>query len=226
MMKKLLCVGILFLVVFQPKAQDVDYGIAINYKLLMQLTENQSVRMMSEEAYQRNYKKQRKLYEKINEDVGKVLAVHEFIYNKLSTVNKLLIQGKKLKYFWFYMEDIKKNGNKLMKLTTANPKYAVLLTDTYNELLQQCLVLSTEVSSSILKEGKDFLIDPYDREILIEKMLDKARMINGYILYLITRLEEVIHIAYLKQIPILKNWISLDNAIVEDIMLKWKILKQ
>ncbi len=223
-MKKLLCIGILFFMVFQMKAQKVDYGVAINYKLLLQLTANQGVRMTSEYAYQENYKKQTKLYEKINKDVVKVLAVHDFIYKKLSTVNKLLKQGKKLKYFWFYVQDIKKNGAKLMKITKDNPKYAVLLTGTYNELLQQCLGLSSDVSSVILRENKDFLIDPYDREILIEKMLDKARLINGYILYLITRLEQAVHIAYLKQIPILKDWISLDNAIVEEIMWKWKIL--
>ncbi len=216
----------LFFCLFKANGQAFDYGVGFNYKLFLQLGKNQTVRVGSEKLFQKNFKEQRELYDKVNKNLVQVIVVHDHIYKQLSNVHSALKQGKKLEYFYKYIGKIHKNTKKMLVLSRKNPQYAILFTKTYNALLKQGTELFSEVNNAILKEGNDFLIDPYDREILIEKMLDKARLINGYMLYLITRLEEVVHIAYLKQIPILKDWISLDNAIVEDIMWKWKILKQ
>ncbi len=203
----------------------IDGGVVWNIKLFKQLAINNVARMGSEQIFQENYQKQQELYRKIKRDMTKVLTVHNFIYENMSKVNATLRHGKKLAYFWSYVQDINKNGKKLIQLTMNKPQYAVLRFEVFNGLLNECLGLSREVGNVILKEGKDFLIDPYDREILIEKMLDKARMINGYILYLITQLEVANRISYLEQIPILQNWISADKTIVEDIMYKWNMVK-
>ena len=44
--------------------------------------------------------------------------------------------------------------------------------------------LKKEVADEIMKEDNDFLMDPYDRQILLNKILDRAREINGTILYI------------------------------------------
>lgn len=43
--------------------------------------------------------------------------------------------------------------------------------------------IKKEVADS-MKEDNDFLMDPYDRQILLNKILDRAREINGTILYI------------------------------------------
>lgn len=52
----------------------------------------------------------------------------------------------------------------------------------------------------ILNEDKDFLIDAMDREMLIEKVFNRVRNINGNILYIILRLEDAKKIPYLYQV--------------------------
>ncbi len=223
-MKKIIGIGILFFIVIQANAQLVDGGVVVNVKLQKQLMLNQKMRLLSESFFRKNYRKQKELYDKINRDMTKVLAVHNFIYKNLSNVNEALKQGKKLKYLWSYVKEISENGKKLAKISVKKPQYAILRAEVLYKLLQESWDLSTEVSTVILRENKDFLIDPYDREILIEKMLDKARMINGYILYLIHTLETANRIAYLEQIPVLGDYVSLDRHIVEDIIKQWKNL--
>lgn len=215
----------LFFCLFKANAQAFDYGIGFNYKLFLQLGKNQTVRVGSEKLYQNNFKEQRKLYDNVNKNLVQVIVVHDHIYKQLSNVHSALKQGKKLEYFYQYIGKISKNTKKMLVLSKKNPQYAILFTKTYNQLLKEGTTLIQEVNNTILKEGNDFLIDPYDREIIIEKMLDKARMINGYLLLLINKLEIANKIAYIKQIPILKNYYSLDKTIVEHIINQWKNIK-
>lgn len=226
-MKKMIVIFLLFATFF-GYSQDVVF----NKRLFFQVFKNHIVRVGSEKAYQENYKKQQELYGEIKEDLNKVVIVNEFIFKKLDNVHRTLKQGKKIEYFYKYIGKIKDNAKTLLILSKNNPKYAILLVKEYQELYQECIGLIEEVNSSILqknknknknkKEGKYNLMDPCDREIILEKMLDKARMINGYLLLIISRLQTAQHIAYIKQIPILRDYISLDKTIVEDIMYKWK----
>jgi hypothetical protein len=102
------------------------------------------------------------------------------------------------------------------------PNHAVLVSKYYVEIGKQTLKLKQEVTQDILNENKDFLMDAMDREMLIEKVLTRVRNINGNILYIILRLENAKKIPYLYQVPVLRNYINVDKAIVGDIIQKYK----
>lgn len=198
--------------------------IVINDKLLSQITVNHGVRLASEQAFLDSYEKQKELYDDIKNKTAQVIAIQEYIYQQLKNVNSALTQSKKLMYLYQYLGKIVTNSNRMLDLSAQHPEYAVLVSKYYVEIGKQVLKLQQEVSQDILNENKDFLIDAMDREMLIEKVFTRVRNINGNILYIILRLENAKKIPYLYQVPILRNYINIDKAIVRDIIQKYKYI--
>ncbi|SEH29847.1 hypothetical protein [Chryseobacterium culicis] len=198
--------------------------IVINDQLLIQLTKDHGVRLASEQTFLDSYEKQKKLYDEISNNTTKIIAIQEYIYQQLKNVNSALTQSKKLIYLYQYFGKIVSNSGKMLSLSAVHPEYAVLVSKYYVEIGKQVTKLQQEISQDILKEDKDFLMDSMDREMLIEKVFTRVRNIHGNILYIILRLENARKIPYLYQIPVLKNYINIDKAIVGDIIQKYKYL--
>ncbi len=219
-MKKIIIFATFLFGVTRVKSQQ----IVINDKLLSQITVNHGVRLASEQAFLDSYKKQKELYDDINNKIMQVIAIQEYIYQQLKNVNSALTQSKKLIYLYQYLGKIVSNSNKMLNLSTQHPEYAVLVSKYYVEIGKQVIKLQQEVSQDILNEDKDFLMDASDREMLIEKVFTRVRNIHGNILYIIMRLENSKKIPYLYQVPVLMNYINIDRAIVGDIITKYKYI--
>ena len=198
--------------------------IVINDKLLSQITVNHGVRLASEQAFLDSYKKQKELYEDIKNKTAQVIAIQEYIYQQLKNVNSALTQSKKLMYLYHYLGKIVSNSNKMLDLSAQHPEYAVLVSKYYVEIGKQVVKLQQVVAQDIMNEDKDFLIDSMDREMLIEKVFTRVRNIHGNILYIILRLENAKKIPYLYQVPVLRNYINIDRAIVGGIITKYKYI--
>ena len=219
MKNKLSFVILMFIGVFVNSQQ-----VVINEKLLSQITVNHGVRLVSEQTFLDSYKKQKELYDEINNKITQVIAIQEYIYQQLKNVNSALTQSKKLIYLYQYLGRIVNNSNKMLDLTAQHPEYAILVSKYYVEIGKQTMKLQREVTQDILNENKDFLMDASDREMLIEKVFTRVRNINGNILYIILRLENAKKIPYIYQVPVLRNYLNIDNAIVSDIIQKYKYL--
>ena len=219
-MRKLFIGGIWFFSVGFVSGQQ----IVINDKLLVQMTTNHGVRLGSEQAFLNSYEKQKELYDDIKSQTAQVIAIQEYIYQQLKNVNSALTQSKKLIYLYQYLGKVANNSNKMLDLSSQHPEYAVLVSKYYVEIGKQTLKLKQEVTQDILNENKDFLMDPMDREMLIEKVFTRVRNINGNILYIILRLENAKKIPYLYQVPVLRNYLNIDRAIVGDIIQKYKYI--
>ncbi|WP_343658793.1 hypothetical protein [Chryseobacterium sp.] len=198
--------------------------IVINDKLLSQITVNHGVRLASEQAFLGSYKKQKELYDDINNKTKQVIAIQEYIYQQLKNVNSALTQSKKLIYLYQYLGKIVSSSNKMMELSAQRPEYAALVSKYYVDIGKQVIKLQQEVTQDILNEDKDFLMDAMDREMLIEKVFTRVRNIQGNILYIIMRLENAKKIPYVYQVPVLRNYVNIDRAIVGDIMIKYKYI--
>ena len=219
-MKKIFFSGVLFFSVASVKSQQ----IVINDKLLSQITINHSVRLCSEQTFLDSYEKQKELYDDINNKITQIVAIQEYIYQQLKNVNSALTQSKKLIYLYQYLGKIVTNSNKMLDLSAQHPEYSILISKYYVEIAKQTMMLQQEVTQDILNEDKDFLMDAMDREMLIEKIFIRVRNINGNILYINLRLENAKKIPYLYQVPVLRNYISIDKLIVGDIITKYKYI--
>ncbi|AZB32259.1 MULTISPECIES: hypothetical protein [Chryseobacterium] len=219
-MKKIFTFSIVLFSVAGIQSQQ----IVINDKLLSQITVNHGVRLASEQAFLDSYKKQKELYEDIKNKTAQVIAIQEYIYQQLKNVNSALTQSKKLMYLYHYLGKIVSNSNKMLDLSAQHPEYAVLVSKYYVEIGKQVVKLQQVVAQDIMNEDKDFLIDSMDREMLIEKVFTRVRNIHGNILYIILRLENAKKIPYLYQVPVLRNYINIDRAIVGGIITKYKYI--
>lgn len=220
MKKYIFILSFIFLGIQLNKSQTVVF----NDKLYFQLTKNQAVRLQSNQSFFKSYEKQRKLYDDINQKIVQAVAIQEYIYKQLTNVNEAIKQSKQLYYVYQNLEKISKNSGEMLSLTAQHPEYAILLTRYYNQIVTESLKLKNELSEEILKESNDFLMDPYDRQMLINNIFMRLRIINGAILYINLRLKNGKKTPYLYQVPKINNYVSMDKAIIKDIVLKYKIL--
>ena len=204
----------------QLNAQTVVY----NDKLLMQLTKNQAVRLASNESYLNSYEKQKKTYDEIKQKIAQVVAIQEYIYDKLTNINSAIKQGKQLYYLSKTFVQIGINANDVLSLTVQHPEYAILLNRFYIGATQELLKMQSELTNDILHEENDFLMDPYDRQVLIQNLSTKAQMVNGYLICIKIRLKNARKTPYIYQIPTINTYVNLDRAIVKNIMTNYNFI--
>ena len=200
-------------------------NIVVNEQLMLQLSKNQAVRLASNQAFLKSYEKQKELYGNINKKITQVIAIQEFIYDKLSKVNQTIKQGKQLKYLYKYLGEVSENSRKMLRLTAKNPQYAILLTDYYEIIIKEVTLIYKELRDEILREDKGLLMDAYDREHLISRIFDRVRILHGNVMFINLMLERANETPYLYQVPYLRDYITADKSIVEDIMRKYEYLK-
>ena len=204
----------------QLNAQTVVY----NDKLLMQLTKNQAVRLASNESYLNSYEKQKKTYDEIKQKIAQVVAIQEYIYDKLTNINSAIKQGKQLYYLSKTFVQIGINANDVLSLTVQHPEYAILLNRFYIGATQELLKMQSELTNDILHEENDFLMDPYDRQVLIQNLSTKAQMVNGYLICIKIRLKNARKTPYIYQIPTINTYVNLDRAIVKNILANYNFI--
>ena len=220
-MKKFLTLSIaVYGASLQLNAQTLVY----NDKLLVQLTKNQAVRLASNESYLNSYEKQKKIYDDVNQKIAQIVAIQEYIYDKLTNVNSAIRQGKQLYYLSKTFAQIGINANDVLSLTAQHPEYAILLNRFYIGATQELLKMQSELTNDILHEENDFLMDPYDRQELIQNLSTKAQMINGYLICIKIRLKNAKKTPYIYQIPTINTYVNLDRMIVKGIIEKYKFI--
>ena len=220
-MKKLLTLSIaVYGASLQLNAQTLVY----NDKLLVQLTKNQAVRLASNESYLKSYEKQKKTYDDVNHKIAQIVAIQEYIYDKLTNVNSAIRQGKQLYYLSKTFAQIGINANDVLSLTAQHPEYAILLNRFYIGATQELLKMQSELTNDILHEENDFLMDSYDRQELIQNLSTKAQMVNGYLICIEIRLKNAKKIPYIYQIPTINTYVNLDRMIVKGIIEKYKFI--
>ena len=198
--------------------------VVLNDQLLAQITKNQAVRLASNETFLNSYEKQKKLYDDVNQKIAQVVAIQQFIYDKLTNINSAIKQGKQLYYLSNTFVQIGQNANEVLSLTTQNPQYAILLNRYYIAATQELIKMQTELVNDILREDADFLMDPFDRQAVIQKLSTRANMINGYLVCIRIRLKNARKIPYIYQIPTINTYVNLDRAIVKNIMQNYNFI--
>ncbi|SIT96853.1 hypothetical protein SAMN05660493_01548 [Epilithonimonas bovis DSM 19482] len=196
--------------------------VAINEKLLAQITKNQTVRLASNQAFLDSYTKQNELYNDINKKLVQVVAIQNHIYTNLSNVNSAIKQSKRLVVIGELLIKVGKNSAEMLSLTAQYPQYSVLLYEIYAKILDQSLALKNQITQEVLNEDNDFLMDQYDREKILQNIYTKASIVNSDILYIILKIKNRKVIPYLYQVPVLRDYINLDKHIINTIIRQYQ----
>ena len=154
----------------------------------------------------------------------KVLAVHEFIYEQLYNVNSLFKQGQKVRYINEYVKKILNELQNLLDNGNKNIKYIHVVIKYYKKVFYRIEDLGKELKT-IIEKNKELLMDPYDRDELLDNHLFKLQMIYIELLNINNMLEFSSNRAYIYSIPELGTWIETDKDLTKDIIQKIKTLK-
>lgn len=211
-----------FLILALARLKAQGAAVVVNDKLLEQISKNQVVRLGSNEALRSSVESQKKAYSEISSTLTQIISIQEYLYQQLYEVNSLLLSGKQLEYFYWYLEQISSKSGELLLLSSKAPQHAVLLSGYYTTILKQSYSLQEELVSTVLKKDVDLLLNSYDRQVLLEKLLSRARSIHGYLLYLILRLKSAQSRPALNQIPALEAYINLDKQIVKSLLSRYR----
>ena len=217
-------ITIILISIFAGMLSVKGQTVVLNDQLLAQITKNQAVRLASNETFLNSYEKQKKLYDDVNQKIAQVVAIQQFIYEKVTNVNAAIKQGKQLYYLSNTFVQIGQNANEVLSLTAQNPQYAILLNRYYIAATQELIKMQTELVNDILREDADFLMDPFDRQAVIQKLSTRANMINGYLVCIRIRLKNARKIPYIYQIPTINTYVNLDRAIVKNIMQNYQFI--
>lgn len=225
-MKKIINITILITFIYPIYTYGQEYyAITYNPRLTAQLTANQGVRETSMKGFQQTFKKQKELYEDAKLKMTQVVTIHEHIYKQLYNVNSLFKQSKQVKYILDYIPQIVNNASKMVTMSSNNPQYAVWMKKSYSSLLEKAISLKDELQNVLLKSDKKIFIDPYDRDLLIDRVYTKVLQIHIAILDVINLLEFAKSRAYIYSIPVFGTYVQQDKMLVEDIMHKYKNFK-
>lgn len=207
----------IFLLVFSLNL-NAQVHTVMNHQLQIQLAKNQTARLASNETFFKSWEKQKALYDTINARMVTVVAIQDKIYRNLNQVHSSVWNLKKLNSLRRDMAQIPVYLNELRKEATKNPKYAVLYTDSFENVIYQTIDIKKELEDEILAEGRDYLKDAYDRNILIDKVYSKVNGILGGLGVIINNLKYGNKKNYLEKIPILGEYVFQDKLIVNEIM--------
>jgi hypothetical protein len=198
--------------------------LVLNDKLLFQLTKNQAVRLASNQSFLNSYEKQKELYDNVNQKITQVVAIQEYLYKQLVNVDSAIKQGKQLYYLSKTFIQIGQNAKDVLALTAQYPEYAILLNKFYTAAGEELIKMEQELTQNILREDRDFLMDPYDRQAIIQNIYTKSQLINGNLICIEIRLKNAKKTPYLFQVPGINSYVNLDRAIVSDIMQKYHLI--
>lgn len=198
--------------------------VVYNDKLLLQLSENEAARSISNSTQRSEHRDRKLASDRISQKLAVIITTHELLYEDLKNVQSILSSGKKVAYFANYLVKSKSELTQMISLTQERPKHAALLYKYYNELLSELILLQRLLSEELLTSRADLLLSVYEREILIEKLLERARNIYGILLYINMTLRLGENKPVLQSIPVLKDYYMLDKEIVKSLIGKYKNL--
>lgn len=194
------------------------YQLYYNLELQAQVTANQTARVASEKLYQNSYEKQRKSYDDIKEKVTQVVVMKNHLYNQLRNVNSALKQGKQLEAIYYDFSKLINNMGTMLQLSSHKPEYSILITNYYSKLYLHAMNSYENISSSVLNEENDYLMDSYDRQKILSKIQHEIKIMNGWTVHIINFLRNAEKKPYFRHIGVLNGWYNQDRAMIQNII--------
>jgi hypothetical protein len=168
---------LLFAIAFQLSAFSQEYVVDPQY--LISVEANQAVRMSAEQAHNQYLGKIKSNIEDVNTNAGSVVLAQEMIYNGLANVNSALKDGLEVKYMATITADIISYLQQCLALAKGEPYLLLFASGMESEMQQRSLILISDVSGYVLKQGSNVLADYNGRDELLKKVTQQLQIIDS-----------------------------------------------
>lgn len=190
------------------------------------VNENGAVRSAAENTHQNYLSSINNKLSDINLNVSSVVMVQALIHASLTEVNQALRSGIALRQIGEISNEIIYESNKMIQTAASDPHLLLFAEDVARQTKNRGLRLVGEVSSFVLKNGENVLMDYEKRDALLRKILLELRVMRT----LVYSMQRAIYWAkvngILKTVNPYKNFINQDTRLVDDIIFKYQIIKQ
>ncbi|GGA95496.1 hypothetical protein [Mucilaginibacter rubeus] len=115
----------------------------------------------------------------LNTNVGSVIIAQTMIYEGLSNVNSALKNGLAVRNIASIIADMSGYIEQALNLAKGEPYLLAFAGNMTAEMRSRALVLASEVSGYILKEGDNILADYNSRDQLLRKVIAQLQILDG-----------------------------------------------
>jgi hypothetical protein len=162
---------------FALSASAQEYVVDPQY--LASVEANQAVRMSAEQTHNQYLDKINNNLNNLNINVGSVVTAQTIIYNGLANVNSALKDGLEVKHMATITSDMISYLDQALTLAKAKPYLLLFASGIANEMKSRALLLATDVSGFVLKEGSNVLADYNGRDQLLRKVTMQLQILDS-----------------------------------------------
>lgn len=181
-------------------------------------TANHTTRMANEEMIKNKYKSIQEKYENVNEKVAQILVIRNQLHSYLTNVHSLISNGRQLQNIYTDLVQLYTHLGKLSQLSVQYPEYAVFCTPTYYKVYTKSLECQQYITSIILKEDKNYLVDMHHRTLFLNKVQSEVRHLNLLVYSVVLFIQNGKNIPYWRHVPMLNLYYTMDKELIKNIL--------
>jgi len=223
MKKRMLILLLLFSLHLLPCfAQEVVF----DPQHFVSVTENGVVRSSAESTHDQYLGKINTNINNLNTNVGSVVLAQTIIYNGLANVNSALKDGLEVKNMAVIVSDMTSYIDQALELAKAQPYLLLFADNIAAEMKQHALLLVTDISGYVLKEGDNVLADYNARDQLMRMVTQQLQLLDGLAYGAWRAMYWAKERGIIASLDPYANFINRDKAIVSRIIQNAKYLQQ
>lgn len=224
MEKKILL--IVFLMVGKVSFGQYYYQMYYDPNHYAAVTTNQLARMSAEQILTNQTKEIKENVEAINQNMLKVVATKNLIYNALVNVNEALKDGKEMIYIGQLINDIFDEAAGVSQLAKDNPHLTIFAEQSARNVKVQSIDLFNELSRFILKDGRDAMMNFNTRDELLRNITHRLQLLRAELYLMRNSMYWAKMNGIWRSLNPFQDWINEDRSIINSIIYKVKTLKQ
>jgi hypothetical protein len=217
---------ILILIAFLLLLKD-SYGqrVVFDKGHLDIVNSNAATRLAGELSYHASLEQIRKNTDDIAINLASVSLVQTMIHRSLTEVNEALKDAIQVKQMAYLINDIYRYSGEAIELAKGNPELMLFAEASTQQLKYRGIKILAEVSSVVLQQKEDVLMNYNVRDELIRKVLDELRIMNALIYGIRQNMYWAKARGVIKSINPYRQYIDKDLAILDDILRKRQMIK-
>lgn len=174
-MKVNLIIGVILIFSFSTSAQRIVF----DRNHLAIVNENGATRLAAENTHLGYLGSINRSLDDINLNISSVVLVQTIIHQSLTQVNQALKTGIGALQVGNLVSEIVAEGNNILTMARQNPATLLFAEDVARQLRTRGINLAAEVSSFILRDGRDVMMDFEKRDALMRKVILELRVMRA-----------------------------------------------
>lgn len=190
------------------------------------VNQNAAVRSAAEATHNNYLVTIKERLDDINLNVSSVVMVQDMIHRSLTEVDQSLRTGLTVRQIGQIGVEIIRECDRMVETVRDAPHLLLFAEDVARQMKNRGVNLAGEVSSFVLREGQNVLMDYEKRDALLRKIVLEFRVMRALAYSMHRSLYWAKFNGILRTINPYQQFINQDKRMVDDIIYKYKLLKE